>query len=52
MTLNYWVTMERYPSPYGVVGGSIHAIKSSLYSTKKKRKKKKKKKKLTRYVGR
>ena len=38
MTLNYWVIMERYPFPNGVVGGSIRAVKSSLYLTIKKSK--------------
>ena len=33
MILNYWVIVERYPFPNGVVGGSIPALKSSLYLT-------------------
>ena len=36
MTLNYRVTMERYPFLNGVVGSSIPAVKSSLYLTEKK----------------
>ena len=31
MTLNYWVLVERYPFPNGVVGGSIPIVESSLY---------------------
>ena len=31
MTLNNHVIVKRYPFPNGVVGGSIHAVKSSLY---------------------
>ena len=33
MILNYQVEVERYPFPNGVVGGSIPAVKSSLYLT-------------------
>ena len=35
MVLNYWVIVKRYPFPNGVVGGSILALKSSLYLTNK-----------------
>ena len=35
MAQNYWVIVERYPFPNGVVGGSISAVKSSLYLTEK-----------------
>jgi hypothetical protein len=35
MTLNYWVTVERYPHLNGVVGNSIPIMKSSLYLTAK-----------------
>jgi hypothetical protein len=35
MTLNYRVILERYTFSYGVVGGSIPAVKSSLYLTEK-----------------
>ena len=31
MTLHYWVIVERYSFPNGVVGDSIPAVKSSLY---------------------
>ena len=31
MLLNYWVIVERYPFPNGVVGSSIPIVKSSLY---------------------
>ena len=31
MTLNYWVIVQRYPFPTGLVGGSILALISSLY---------------------
>ena len=31
MTLNYWVIVERCPFPNGGDGGSIPALKSSLY---------------------
>jgi hypothetical protein len=33
MTLHYWMVVERYPSPNGVVGSPIPIIKSSLYLT-------------------
>ena len=33
---------ERYPFPNGVVGGSIHAVKSSSFLTKKNKQKKQK----------
>jgi len=33
MTLDYWVIVERYPFPNGVVGGLIPTLKSSLYLT-------------------
>jgi hypothetical protein len=36
MTLNYWMIVERYPFSNGMVGGSIHAAKSSLYLMEKK----------------
>ena len=35
MTLNYWVIVKRNPFTNGVVGGSIPAVKSSLYLTEK-----------------
>jgi hypothetical protein len=35
-TLNYQGIVERYPFLNEVVGGSIPAVKSSLYSTEKK----------------
>ena len=35
LTLNYWVILDRYTFSYGVVGGSIPAVKSSLYLTEK-----------------
>ena len=35
MTLNYWVIVERYPFLNEVVGGSIPAMKASLYLTEK-----------------
>ena len=31
MTLNYWAIVGRYPILNEVVGGSIPAVKSSLY---------------------
>lgn len=34
MTLNYCMIAERYPFSKGVVGGSIFAMKSSLYLTR------------------
>jgi hypothetical protein len=34
MTLNYQVIVERYPFPKEVFGGSIPAVKSSLYLMK------------------
>ena len=43
MTLNYQVVVKRYPFSNGVVGGSISAVKSSLYLTEGK--------KLVRWVG-
>ena len=36
MTLSYQVIVERYPFLNGVVGGSISALKSSLYLMEKK----------------
>ena len=44
MILNYWVIVERYLFPNGVIGGSILAVKSSLYLMGKLKKNKKKKK--------
>ena len=35
MTLNYQVIVERYLFSNGVIGGSIPAVKSSLYLTEK-----------------
>ena len=35
MTLNYPVIVETYPFSNGVVGGSMLAVKSSLYLTEK-----------------
>ena len=40
MTLNYWVVVERYSFPNGVVAGSIPDVKSSLYLTKNQKNKK------------
>ena len=31
MTIKFWVIVQRYPFPNGVVGGLIPAVKSSLY---------------------
>jgi hypothetical protein len=36
MTLNYWVIVERYPFPNGVVGNLIPAANSSPYSIEQK----------------
>jgi hypothetical protein len=33
MTLNYRVVVERHPFTNGVVGDSVHDVKSSLYFT-------------------
>jgi hypothetical protein len=35
MILNHYVIVERYPFFNGVVGSSIHVVKSSLYLMKK-----------------
>ena len=37
MILNYWVIVERYPFLNEVVGGSIPAVKSSIYLLEKKK---------------
>jgi hypothetical protein len=34
MTLNHWAMVEGYPVPNEVAGGSILAVKSSLYLKK------------------
>ena len=39
MTLNYWVIVEKYPFPNEMIGGSIPAVKSSLYLMDQKTKK-------------
>ena len=43
MTLNYWVIVESYPFPNGVVGG-IPVVTNSLYLTKKQKERKRKEK--------